>query len=80
VFEAEGATVVFAGRHERGAGALLPDRPPVAGPRWRPHESHNQFPRPKDLAAYEAQFEARPPATDHRELDLMDQPRGRQTA
>jgi len=54
--------MVFAGRHERGAGAVLPERPPVVGPRWRPHEPHNQQRRPKDLAAYLRQFAVRPPA------------------
>ncbi len=54
--------MVFAGRHERGAGAILADRPPVAGPRWRPFEPHNEHPRPKDLAAYLGLFRGRPPA------------------
>jgi hypothetical protein len=51
--------MVFAGRHERGDGAVLADRPPVAGPRWRPHESLNRHRRPADIAGYLARFAAR---------------------
>jgi hypothetical protein len=54
--------MVFAGRHERGAGAILADRPPVAGPRWRPHEGLNQHRRPRDMESYLASFGVRPPA------------------
>jgi hypothetical protein len=56
--------MVFAGRNERGPGAVLADRPPVAGPRWRPHEGLNQHRRPADMEAYLAGFQARPPS-DH---------------
>jgi hypothetical protein len=68
--------MVFAGRHERGAGAILADRPPVAGPRWRPHEESNRHRRPKDFAAYLRQFETRPPGDPYGtalgRLDPMD--------
>ncbi len=53
--------MVFAGRHERGAGAILADRPPVAGPRWRPFEEGNRHRRPADMEAYLRQFVAARP-------------------
>jgi hypothetical protein len=66
--------MVFAGRHERGAGAILADRPPVAGPRWRPHEECNPHRRPADMAAYLAGFQARPPANPTSQLPEREAP------
>jgi hypothetical protein len=54
--------MVFAGRNERGPGAVLVDRPAVAGPRWRPHESLNRHRRPADMEGYLARFQVRPAA------------------
>jgi hypothetical protein len=54
------------GRLEREGGSMpIPGRPPCEGRRWRPHESLNDYPRPKDLAAYLASFQARPLADRH---------------
>ncbi len=40
----------------------IPGRPPCEGQRWRPLEGHNPCKRPRDMAAYLAQFRAKPPA------------------